>query len=94
MNMDQRDIPRLINELTADSFHTLLRVAYQAVPVNRDMVGKIYGSEPAVIVVMDFETVMLGEVFRPLMPPVVCEALAEEGYGITCPEPEEDEEEG
>lgn len=92
--MDQRDIPRLVEKLTSNSFHTLLRVAYRAVPVNRDMVGKIYGPEPAVIVVMDFETVMLGEVFRPLMPRVVCERLEEEEYGIVCPEPEEDEEEG
>ena len=91
--MDQRDIPHLIEKLTTNTFHTLLRVAYHAVPVNRDMVGKIYGPEPAVVVVMDFETVMLGEVFRPLMPRVVCERLVEEGYSIVCPELAEDEEE-
>ena len=90
--MDQRDIPHLIEKLTSNSFHTLLRVAYHAVPVNRNMVGKIYGPEPAVVVVMDFETVMLGEVFRPLMPRVVCERLVEDGYSIVCPEPAEDEE--
>ena len=94
--MDQRDIPRLIDRLCDRTFHTLLRVAYEAVPPNKDMKGKVYGSEPVVSVVLDFETVFLGELFRPLMPTVVCEALMDEGYGIECPAPEaeEDEEEG
>ena len=79
--MDQRDIPLLVDRLCRNSFHTLLRVAYKAVSPNRDMVGKIYGSEPVVNVVLDFEVVMLGEVFRELMPDSVCE-----DYEITCPE--------
>ena len=89
--MDQRDILRLVDKLCTNSFYTLLRLAYRAVPPNREMQGKIYGSEPAVLVVMDFEAVMLGEVFRPMMPLEVCEALVEEGYEIECPEPEEEE---
>jgi len=79
--MDQRDIPQFIERLSKDSFHTLLRVSYMAVPPNRAMTGKIYGSEPAVNVIMDFETVMLGDVFRPLMPTSVCEE-----YEIPCPD--------
>ena len=79
--MDQRDIPQFIDRMSKDSLHTLLRVSYKAVPVNRAMMNKIYGSEPAVNVIMDFETIMLGEVFRPLMPPSVCEE-----YGIPCPD--------
>lgn len=86
--MDQRDIPLLIDRLCENSFHTLLRVSYEAVPPNRDMVGKIYGPDPAVNVLMDFETIMLGEVFRPLMPASVCEA-----FEINCPPREEFEEE-
>ena len=40
--MDQRDIPQLISELTANSFYTVLRSAYQVVsPPNVKMVGKI-----------------------------------------------------
>ncbi len=66
--MDQRDIPRLIERLTADSLHTVLRVSYQAVPVNRDLKGKIYGPEPTVNVVMDFETILLNEVFGQFKP--------------------------
>ena len=92
--MDQRDIFRLIQELTANSFHTLLRIGYSSLPPNRNMLGKIYGSEPTVLVVMDFETIMLGELFRPLMPPLVCEMLQESGYGLTCPKSPDDEEEG
>ena len=82
--MDQRDIPRLVDSICKNSFHTLLGVSYEAVPPNRKMVGKIYGSEPTVNVVMDFETVMLGEVFRRLMPQVVIEY-----YDIRCREIDE-----
>lgn len=78
--MDQRDILRLVDRMCKDSFHTLLRVSYVAVPPNRKAVGKIYGSEPTVNVLLDFETILLGELFRPLFPPSVCEF-----YEITCP---------
>ena len=87
--MDQRDIPALVDRLCKNKFHTLLRVAYRAVPPNRRMVGKVYGSEPTVSVVMDFETVMLGSVFRPLMPTAVCER-----FEINCPKREGEEEGG
>ena len=92
--MDQRDILRLVEKMTTNSFHTLLRISYSAVPSNLNMQGKIYGSEPTVLVVMDFETVMLGEVFRPFMPSIVCEALRDEGYGMSCPEPTDEGDEG
>lgn len=81
--MDQRDIPLLVERLCNHSPHTLLRVSYQQVPPNKSMTGKIYGPEPAVNVVMDFETIMVGEVFRPWMPDAVCEK-----YGIQCPKRE------
>jgi len=82
--VDPREIPAIIEKITANRFHTLLRVAYRVVPHNKDMIGKIYGSEPAVIAVLDFESINLGSVFRPLMPTVVCE-----NYGIECPKREE-----
>jgi len=78
--MDQRDIPRLIERLSERSFHTLLRVSYRAIEPNVSMKGKIYGPEPVVNVVMDFETIMLGDVFRSWMPAEVCEE-----YTIACP---------
>lgn len=86
--MDQRDIPLLVARLSNNRFHTLLRASYQAVPVNRDMVGKIYGSDPAVNVVMDFETILLGEVFRRLMPQTI-----RDDYEVQCRKADECEEE-
>jgi hypothetical protein len=79
--MDQRDIPRLIDRICRNKFYTLLRTAYQTVPPNRKMWGKIYGSEPTVLVVLDFEVIMLGSVFRELMPQEVCDR-----FEIECPE--------
>jgi hypothetical protein len=89
--MDQRDLPSLVQRITNNTFHTLVRASYKAVPANKNMVGKIYGSEPVVNVVLDFETVMLGEVFRQWMPDEVCEKNE-----IKCPErkPKDEEEEG
>ncbi len=82
--VSQPHIPRLIDRLCKDSFHTLLRVSYEAVPPNRNMVGKIYGSQPTVNVLLDFETILLGEVFRRLMPPSVLDY-----YEIRCREADE-----
>jgi hypothetical protein len=87
--MDQRDIPELVDEITKNRFHTLLRVSYEAVPVNRRMRGKVYGDDPTVLVIMDFETIMLADPYRCWMPPSVREAL-----GVECPrEPEAEMEE-
>jgi hypothetical protein len=89
--MDQRDIPALIEKICAGGFYIPLRVAYRAVEPNRTMKGKIYGSEPAVNVVMDFEVVMVGEFFRKVMPPAACQE-----FGIPCPgvqvKPQEEDE--
>jgi hypothetical protein len=79
--MDERDIPLFVARLTNNRFHTLLRLSYEAVPINRDMIGRIYGSEPAVNVVLDFETILLGQVFRRWMP----ESIREQ-YGVRCRE--------
>ncbi len=85
--MDQRDIPVLIERLCNNSFRTLVRASYKSVPVNKNMTGKIYGSEPTVMVVLDFESVLLGDVFRRLMPTEVCEKYE----WIKCPESKTDE---
>jgi len=87
--MDQRDIPLLVERLCNRRFHTLLRVSYKSVPVNKSMMGKVYGGEPTVLVVMDFETVMLGSVFRPWMPTEVCDQYD----WIKCPERKADDDE-
>lgn len=77
--MDQRAIPEFVERLCNNSFHSPLRISYAAIPPNRDLKGKIYGSGPAVMVVMDFETVLLGEVFRRLMPVEIQDA-----YHVVC----------
>ncbi|MHC4067026.1 MAG: hypothetical protein ACYSUI_21325, partial [Planctomycetota bacterium] len=87
MVVDARKVPEIVEEVCKDNFHTLLRVAYEDMSKNPDnwaMTDKVYGSEPAVRVVMDFETVFLGDLYRPLMPDAT---RAELGLG----EREEDE---
>ncbi|RJP39131.1 MAG: hypothetical protein C4547_03730 [Phycisphaerales bacterium] len=67
--MDQRLIPRLIQEISMDRFHTLLRMEYRAVDPNPEMDKYIYGPDPCVIATFDFETHMLDDPFaRELMP--------------------------
>lgn len=77
--MDQRDVTEFVERLCNNRFHTLLRVAYISVPPNKNFRERVYGSEPAVQVVMDFESILLGEKFRRYMPPLV-----RDNSGITC----------
>lgn len=73
--VDVRDLPGVILEICRDRFHNVIRVAYEVNPPNIDMVGKIYGSEPVVNVVIDFETIMFGDLYRPMMPDVILDEL-------------------
>lgn len=77
--MDQRDVTEFVERLCNNRFHTLLRVAYVSVPPNKNFRDRVYGSEPVVQVVMDFETILLGEKFRRYMPPLV-----RENNGVNC----------
>jgi len=86
--MDERDIPLLVERLCNNSFRTLLRVSYKKAPANKAMTGKIYGAEPTVLAVLDFEWVMLGDVFRPMMPAEVCDRYE----WIKCGEPKSGDE--
>jgi hypothetical protein len=84
MVVDARQIPRIIEEISRDRFHTLLRVAYaydRNELENLSMEGRIYGSQPTVTVVFDFETMFFGDVYRCMMPDAM---LAE--IGKTCPD--------
>lgn len=78
--MDQRDIPKLVERISNNSFYTLVRAAYKEVQPNLSLTGKVYGSEPTVNVVLEFEFVMLGDIFRKWMPEEVCDK-----YAIHCP---------
>lgn len=77
--MDQRDVLRFVEKLCNGRAHVPLRIAYKAIEPSRGLKGKVYGSEPAVSVVMDFETIMIGDQFRPWIPTKVCE-----DDGIPC----------
>jgi len=77
--MDARDVLRFTEKLCNNRFYVPLRIAYAAAPINKTMVGKIYGPEPAVIVTMDFEIPLLGEVFRRWMP-----SFVREQSGVLC----------
>lgn len=74
MVVDQRYLTTFLERFCNHRFYTPLRVGFVAVQPNRSLHGKVYGSDPAVIVVMDFEFVMLGQVFRKLMPKTLREA--------------------
>lgn len=90
--MDNRDIPLFIEKICNNRMHTLLRVSYKAEPVNKKFEGKIYGSDPAVNVVMDFETILMGDMFRKWMPLMVREENAVICRDIDqCVEPEDEE---
>ena len=87
MIVDARRIPEIVEEICKDNLCTLLRLAYEDMskdPDNWAMTDKIYGSAPTIRIVMDFETVFLGGLYRPLMPDETREELG-------LPEREEDE---
>jgi hypothetical protein len=81
--MDQRDIPEFVAKLCENRLHTLLRISYKSVPPDGRMRGKIYGDEPVVNVLFDFETIMLADQFRSeddslrMMPDFVIEYVLE-----------------
>ena len=78
MVVDAREVPTIVSEICKDNFHTLLRIAFEDVSTNPQlwlMNDKIYGSDPTVQVVMDFETVFFGELYRLLMPDEIRDAL-------------------
>jgi hypothetical protein len=78
MVVDAREVPTIVSEICKDNFHTLLRIAFEDVSTNPQlwlMNDKIYGSDPTVQVVMDFETVFFGELYRSLMPDEIRDAL-------------------
>jgi len=78
--VDERDLMRVIQSISANRFHTLLRCSYLAQVPDPSMEGKIYGAEPVIKVVLDFETHLLADEYRRLMPDEVLEH-----YGFEVP---------
>ncbi|HUU82266.1 MAG TPA: hypothetical protein VM243_02065, partial [Phycisphaerae bacterium] len=63
MVVDARQIPTIVNEICKDNFYTLLGISYEDLskePSTWAMNGRIYGSDPTVKVVLDFETLFFG----------------------------------
>ncbi len=82
MVIDARRLPQIIDEICKDRFHTLLNVAYEydrSAFENLKMEGKVYGSDPAIKVVLDFETIFFGDLYRCQMPEAILNAI-----GKTC----------
>ncbi|MEE9295358.1 MAG: hypothetical protein V3W34_10415 [Phycisphaerae bacterium] len=88
MVVDPRDLPLIINEICKNKFHTVLNLAYAHDPedlLSLDMSGKIYGEDPVVTVLIDFETIFFGDIYRRIMPD---EVLG--GIGKTRPTDDEE----
>ncbi len=74
--MDQRDLLKFVDELTKDRFHTLLHLSYRPTSnleektfiYDRVFRTTVFGSEPSVSVVMDFETILPADPFLKWMP--------------------------
>ncbi|MCK4659038.1 MAG: hypothetical protein KAV82_05900 [Phycisphaerae bacterium] len=76
--VDPRQIPGILDAICKNRFYIPLRVDYVTQPPNLSMTGKIYGEDPAVRVVVDFEAYYLGDVYRRLMPKSILDEIAQE----------------
>jgi hypothetical protein len=76
--VDARKIPLFMEEICRDRFYTPIRVAYVFVPPNLNMSDKIYGEDPAVRLVIDFEAYAFGDIYRRLMPDAILDEIARE----------------
>ncbi|UCG17284.1 MAG: hypothetical protein JSV19_04475 [Phycisphaerales bacterium] len=82
--VDARDLPSVIEAICNNRFTTLYRVNYKAEPANLEMAGRIYGGEPVVDVMLDFETILFSKLYLPIMPDIILGEI-----GKQRPEPEE-----
>lgn len=76
--VDARDLPRVLAGLCEKRFHVPLNVQYESLPLNAEMVGKIYGEAPVVLATIEFETVFFSELYLPLMPDPILTLLGKQ----------------
>jgi len=76
--VDARAIPAILREICKDRFYAPLRVVYRVEMPNLGMSGKIYGKDPVVRLVVDFEASYFGDVYRRWMPDVILEEIGQE----------------
>lgn len=86
MVVDARKLPMIIDEISKNRFHALLNIQYvyeRDKFENLKMEGRIYGADPTLTVVMDFESIFFGDLYRCMMPDEVLERIKKK-----CPDRE------
>lgn len=76
--VDARDIPVILNEICKGRFFTPFRVSYVVEPHNLSMANKIYGEDPVVRLVVDFEAYFFADLYRRLMPEEILKRIGAE----------------
>ena len=79
--VDARAIPTIVREICQDRFYTPLRVVYRVETPNLGMSDKIYGEDPVVRLVVDFDACYFGDVYRRWMPDVILEEIGQKRPG-------------
>lgn len=72
--VDQRDILKLVDSITRTNFYQLVGIEYERVE-SQDAKGYLYGPDPVVRVVLDFEGYMARKMYKGLMPTEVQQDL-------------------
>jgi hypothetical protein len=84
MYLNPTYLPTVITEITRSGFYTSLLVNYEAEPPSANLVGFVYGSQPVVHAIMQFEGCFLRSKFEKMMPEVVKTAIAEGRAGLSA----------
>lgn len=84
--VNARHLPSIIDAICKNEngdyrFYTPLRVVYRSLPPNIYMTDKIYGEDPVVKVVVDFEAYYFADIYRRLMPDAILDELGVERPG-------------
>lgn len=77
--MDQRDVLKLVDQVCKQNFYQCVNLRYQQVTPEDRALGYMYGTEPVVRVVMEFEGYFARAVYKPLMPPAILQLLGIQG---------------
>jgi len=66
--MDQRDVLRLVDRVTQENLMCCTRIMTAAPTSDEEPAGYLYGPEPAVHVLIEFEAYFFRDIYEPLMP--------------------------
>ena len=73
--VDARDIPAILSGICKTNFYVPLTVSYSQVPYDTLFQGKVYGSEPIVLLSVSLEGYFFREIYQPFMPAGVKQLL-------------------